>query len=180
LGMRGSSKETIYTHWKPCKEVPEGETWYGLDFGYNNPSALVKIVHHEGNIYAEEMLYQTKLTTNDLAEKLKEMGIGRYDEIFCDNAEPKTIEELYRAGFNAKPCDKKDVKEGIRKIKSMPLYITDQSVNIVKEIKSYKWKIDKNEVVLDEPVKFNDHAMDAMRYAVFTKLAKPNYEILVG
>lgn len=172
LGNRGASKEVIYTHWKPVRELPgKGEVWYGLDFGFNNPSALVKVEMYEGSIYAEEVLYQSKLTTNDLADRFRDLGLNKTDEIFCDNAEPKTIEELRRAGFNAKPCDKKEVKEGIRKIKSLPLYITDQSANMLKEIKSYKWKVDKDGTVLDEPVKFHDHSMDALRYAVFTKLA---------
>lgn len=172
LGERGSSKEIIYDHWKPVKGMPgRGETWYGLDFGYNNPSALVRVESFEGAIYADEALYMTKLTTNDLAERLRDLGISKADEIFCDNAEPKTIEELRRSGFNAKPCDKKDVKEGIRKIKGLPLFVTDHSFNLLKEIKGYKWKVDKDGKVLDEPVKFNDHCMDAMRYAVFTKMA---------
>jgi phage terminase large subunit len=172
LGERGSSKEIIYNHWKPVKEMPgRGEVWYGLDFGYNNPSALVKVESFEGGIYIDEMLYMTKLTTNDLADRLRDLGINRTDEIFCDNAEPKTIEELRRSGFNAKPCDKKEVKEGIRKVKGLPLFITERSSNVLKEIKSYKWKVDKDGTVLDEPVKFNDHSMDAMRYAVFTKMA---------
>lgn len=181
LGQRGSSKEIIYTHWKQVRELPgKGEVWYGLDFGYNNPSALVKIEMYEGTIYADEVLYQTKLTTNDLAEILKTVGLSRSDEIFCDNAEPKTIEELKRSGFNAKPCDKKEVKEGIRKVKSLPLSITDRSANMIKEVKSYKWKTDKAGHVLDEPVKFNDHAMDALRYGVFTKLAAPKFTVAVA
>jgi phage terminase large subunit len=90
-------------------------------------------------------------------------------EIFADCAEPKTIEEISRAGYNIHPSDK-DVLEGIRKVRSMPLYVTERSTNIIKEIRSYKWKKDKNDKVLDEPVKFNDHALDAIRYAVFTKL----------
>jgi phage terminase large subunit len=95
--------------------------------------------------------------------------------LFCDNAEPKTIEELIRAGYNAKPADK-DVTEGIRKVKSLPLYVTRRSVNLIKELKSYKWKVTKDGKVLDEPVKFNDHACDALRYGVFTKLITPSYE----
>lgn len=181
LGNRGASKEVIYTHWKPVREMPgKGEVWYGLDFGFNNPSALVRVELYEGNIYAEEVLYQSKLTTNDLADRFRDIGINKTDEIFCDNAEPKTIEELRRSGFNAKPCDKKEVKEGIRKIKSLPLFITDQSVNMLKEIKSYKWKVDKDGTVLDEPVKFNDHSMDALRYAVFTKLAVQKREWVIA
>lgn len=172
LGLRGTSTETIYTHWKTCKELPrKGERIYGQDFGYNVASALVEVVIHEEAIYVDELLYETKLTTGDLLEKYKELEIKKSTEIFCDAAEPKTIEEIYRAKYNAKPADK-DVTEGIRKVKSMPLYITERSANLLKEIRSYKWKTDKDGKVLDEPVKFNDHAMDALRYAVFTKLTQ--------
>lgn len=170
LGLRGTSSETIYTHWKQVDEMPNrGEKIYGQDFGYNVPSALVEIEIYEGGIYVDQLLYETKLTTGDLIERYKNLEISDTREIYADAAEPKTIEELNRAGYNAKPADK-DVTEGIRKVKSMPLYITKRSVDVIKEIKSYKWKTDKDGKVLDEPVKFNDHAMDALRYAVFTHL----------
>jgi phage terminase large subunit len=173
LGLRGTSSETIYTHWRQCHELPgKGEVFYGQDFGYNVQSALVKIEYYEGNIYAKQLIYETKLTTADLIEKYKELEIPNRAEIFCDAAEPKTIEELTRAGYNAKPADK-DVTEGIRKVKSMPLFITHDSTDLIKEIKNYKWKVDKNDKVLDEPVKFADHAADALRYGVFTRLHKP-------
>lgn len=170
LGLRGTSSETVYTHWKTCNQFPDGcETVYGVDFGYNNPSSVVKVGFKDGAVYVDEMLYESKLTTNDLVEKIKILGISKKDELFCDAAEPKTIEEINRAKYNAKPADK-DVTEGIRKVKSMPLYITASSSNILKEIKSYKWKVDKEGKALDEPVKFMDHSLDAIRYAVFTKL----------
>ena len=171
LGQRGMSSEMIYTHWRLCKSMPgKGEKFFGCDFGYNVPSALVQIEVYEGAIYVDEWLYEQKLTTGDLVERFKTLGINRNHEIFCDAAEPKTIEELIRAKFNAKPADK-DVTEGIRKVKSMPLYITERSVNLIKEIKSYKWKVDKDGRTLDEPVKFMDHGVDAIRYGVFTKLS---------
>lgn len=180
LGLRGTSSESIYTHWKLCGSLPsKGETFYGQDFGYNVQSALIKCEIYEGSIYAEEILYETKLTTGDLIERYKGLGIRRHEEIFCDAAEPKTIEELVRAGYNAKPADK-DVTEGIRKVKSMPLYITDKSTNVIKEIKNYKWKIDKNGKVLDEPVKFMDHGLDALRYAVFTKQSSFSFKVAVS
>lgn len=185
LGLRGKSTELIYNHWKLCDELPnKGERFFGQDFGYNVPSALIDIELYEGAIYVDEIIYETRLTTEDLIERYKQCGVFKVREIFCDNAEPKTIEELRRAGFNAKEADK-DVTEGIRKVKSMPLYITRRSANILKEIKGYKWKTDVNGKVIkdkdrDEPVKFMDHAMDAIRYAVFTKLAKPRFEILVA
>ena len=150
-----------------------------MDFGFNVPSSIIKIGFKENACYVEEVLYETKLTTNDLIERIKGLNIERHAEMFCDNAEPKTIEEIVRAGYNAKPAEK-DVYAGIQKVKSMPLFVTQNSVNLVKELKSYKWKLDKNgKVHPDEvPVKFNDHAMDAMRYGIYTKLNRPQFQIL--
>ena len=180
LGLRGTSQEQIYTHWKVTDSLPgKGQVNYGLDFGYNVPTALVRIETYEGANYAEEVIYQTKLTTADLIEKLKQIGIRRTETIFCDAAEPKTIEELTRAGFNAKSADK-DVTEGIRKVKSMPLFVTRNSDNLIKELKQYKWKVDKNGKVLDEPVKENDHITDALRYAIFTAQGAFKFKILVA
>jgi phage terminase large subunit len=174
LGLRGTSSEIIFTHYKMCKELPgRGERAYGQDFGYNVPSALVELEFWEGGIWEDELLYETKLTTSDLIERYKELGISRTAPIYCDNAEPKTIEEIQRAGYNALPANKA-VLEGIRFLKSIPWHITERSTNIIKEARSYKWRVDpKTGKAVDEPVKFNDHAMDATRYGAFTKLSTP-------
>jgi len=178
LGLRGATQETIYTHWKQVHELPmKGEVFYGQDFGYNVQSSLVRIELYEGAIYVDELIYETKLTTSDLIERYKEIGMSQTGEIYCDAAEPKTIEELIRAGYNAIPAVK-DVTPGIRMVKSMPLYITERSTNVIKEIKSYKWKTDKDGKRMadknkDEPVKHNDHSMDALRYGVYTKMTVP-------
>lgn len=179
LGERGKSQEIIYTHWKQGQFQEDAEIVYGLDFGYSVPTALVKVGFKDNQTFAHEMLYETKLTTTDLIERLKQLGIRNSDEIFCDNAEPKTIEELVRAGFNAKPAEK-DVYAGIQKVKSQPLIISPDSINLIKEIRSYKWKTDKDGKVHpdEQPVKMWDHICDALRYAVFTKLNKPRFEIL--
>ena len=157
LGQRGLSQDLIYTHWKTTENMPEGETVYGLDFGFNNPSSLVKVVFNDGIAYVKELIYDTKLTTNDLVEKILALELEKYDEIYCDAAEPKTIEELVRNGLNAKPANK-DVTEGIRTIKGTPLVIHQDSVNLLKELKNYRWKTDRNGMKLDQPVKFSDHA----------------------
>lgn len=179
LGLRGTSSETIYTHWKLVDEMPNrGEKVYGHDFGFNNPSALVDVEFYEGGVYVDELLYQTKLTTNDLIELYPGIGVSKNSIAYADSAEPKTIEEINRAGYSFMPADK-DVLEGIRKVKSMPLYITKRSANVIKEIKSYKWKKNKDDKVLDEPVKFMDHAMDSIRYAVFTHSIKPQRQFIM-
>lgn len=179
LGERGKSQEIIYTHWKQGPFKEDSEVVYGLDFGYSVPTALIKVGFKDNQTYAHEMLYETRLTTSDLIEKMKALDIRKSDEIFCDAAEPKTIEELVRAGYNAKPAEK-DVYAGIQKVKSQPLTVTPESTNLIKEIRSYKWKTDKDgKVHPDEnPVKMWDHGCDAMRYAIFTKLNKPRFEVL--
>lgn len=79
-----------------------GETFYGLDFGYTNPTALVKIVHYEGANYVKEILYQSHI--DELAPVLKSL-VPKKATIYADCAEPRSIELLYREGFNIKPFD---------------------------------------------------------------------------
>lgn len=182
LGLRGTSQDQIFTHWKVVDKLPgKGQTYYGLDFGYNVPSALVKVETYEETNYVEEIIYETKLTTGDLIERLKRTELKRSDYIYCDNAEPKTIEEIYRAGFNARPAEK-DVYAGIQKVKSMPLMVTRGSTNLISELKSYKWKLDKEGKVHpdEQPEKEKDHAIDAMRYAVFTHSGAFKFKVVVA
>jgi len=117
--------------------------------------------------------YESGITTGELTSVIPDKVPDPYSEIYCDAAEPKTIEELYRQGLNVKPADK-DVYAGIMKVKSLPLFVTSSSHNLIHELKKYKWKTDMNGKVIDkEPVKMDDHLVDAMRYAVFTKLKQP-------
>lgn len=172
LGERGAAKELIYTNWKMYSDPPpSGDVFYGLDFGYTNPCAMVRITHYEGSNYIEEVLYQSGLTVPELIQRVKHIVPGS-DPIYADSAEPKSIEELYRAGFNVHSSDK-DVWAGIVKMKSYPLLIQANSKNLISEIQSYKWKKDKNDEILEEPVKAHDHILDAARYGVHTHLTKP-------
>jgi phage terminase large subunit len=177
MGERGKAKEIIYTQWKQYDEVAEGDVFYGLDFGYVHPAALVKVTHYEGQNYFEEIVYQSGLTLSDLSRIIKEK-LPERATIYADAAEPKSIEELYRQGFNIKPAQK-DVWAGIVKMKSYPINLHYNSKNLRREFMSYKWKKDKNDNVIEEPVKANDDLMDACRYAVFTHLTKLKFEVSV-
>lgn len=168
LGERGVSEATIYPKFELIHEWPAvTETIYGLDFGYTNPTAFVRVGLHEKNAYLEELIYQSYLTDEDTIQAIKEMNIPRSALIYCDTANPQGIEKLKRAGFNAWPSDK-SVHAGIKKVKEYKLHITAGSLNLQKEMKSYKWKTDSDGKVLDEPVKLNDHIADATRYAIHT------------
>lgn len=178
LGERGAAKEIIYTKWILTDELPEGgDTFYGLDFGYVHPLALVKVVHYEGANYVKQLLYKSGLTPSEMIKEVKD-HIHDRKPVYCDAAEPKSIEELYRGGINAMPANK-EVWPGILKVKSYPLFVHKDSRDTIRELQSYKWKKDKNDSVIDEPVKENDDAMDAMRYAIFTHLHKPQFQVAV-
>lgn len=178
----GQIAGAIYTHWQLCDHVPQFADYiYGLDFGFNNPTALVKIGFVDNNMYCQQLIYKSGLTNSDLINELKRLGIGR-EPIYGDAAEPQRIEEIYRAGFNIKPAQKEkdSVKKGIDKIKAMSLFILEDSTDMIKEIRNYKWAEDKNGKAMDEPVKFMDHLMDAMRMGIHTHKSAPNAVYRIG
>lgn len=165
LGEKGTGKTTIYTHWKHYEHLPEiKETYYGLDFGFNHPTALIEVNIIDNTCYVKEIIYKEGLTSTDLIKMMDELQISKKKEIACDTARPEIIEDLRRKGYNAKSAIK-DVKDGIDSVKSSGLLIHKESINILKEISSYKWKVN-GDILLDEPVKVYDDAMDAMRYAI--------------
>jgi len=178
-GVRGAAKEIIYTQWKYGELPGKGDAFYGLDFGFNHPAALVKVEHYEGTNYVQECIYQSNLTLADLIQKIKEYVKDR-SPIYADAAEPKSIEEIYRAGINIKAASK-DVWAGILKVKSYPLVIDSRSKNIQKELSSYKWKKDKNDNIIEEPVKANDDACFVFNTQITTISGPKNIgEIVAG
>jgi phage terminase large subunit len=163
-GERGHSEGVIYTHWQTIHTLPQGNVAFGLDFGYNNPTSLVKVIERDQELHWSEEIYQSGLTNNDLIPMVKQF-VKSHEPVMCDSAEPSRIEELRRAGIKALPANK-DVKLGIDFVKSRKLYIHSGSVNLLKEIKSYKY-MDQGKKKGNEPevpLKLNDHAMDAARY----------------
>jgi len=175
LGEWGILENLIYTNWEPIDSIPEDpdETIYGLDFGFNNQTALIEISVKDNCFYLQEILYESKITNQELCRRLEDLIIDRERCMYADSSEPARIQEIFDHGFNVHPAVKhadtivkKGVNEGIDFVKTKHLYITKDSVNVFKEINSYKWKEDKDKNILDEPVKFNDHLMDAIRYAL--------------
>ena len=178
LGQVGSSQALIFRI-NECNSIPAEAKFlsFGMDFGFtNDPTTLVAIYQQGDNIYLKELLYQTGLTNRDIDEKLKLHSVER-KEIFADSAEPKSIEELYRMGWNVKPATKGQgsVNIGIDMMKRYELYVTKDSVNMIKEFRNYKWQEDKNGNVLNTPVDMFNHTIDAIRYGLYDKLARPNY-----
>ena len=173
LGEIGTIQTMIFRNFELVDDMQGRLIGYGLDFGFtNSPTALVEVRLLDDSLYIKELLYEKRLTNTDLANKLKEFGIDRQAEIIGDSAEPKSIEEIYRQGFNIKPAKKgAGIHLGIDIMRRYKLNITKDSLNAIKEFRSYKWATDKNGDVLNNPVKINDHLVDAVRYLCLNKLS---------
>jgi phage terminase large subunit len=178
LGEVGASQSIIFRI-QDCVDIPETAEFLslGMDFGFtNDPTTIVEVWKQGDDIYLKELLFKTGLTNRDIDNHLKEFKVGR-KEIFADSAEPKSIEELYRMGWNIKPATKGQgsINIGIDMMKRYRINVTRDSLNMIKEFRNYKWKEDKNGIVQNEPVDMFNHTIDAVRYALYDKLARPNY-----
>ena len=154
----------------------EGEfVAFGLDWGYSSdPTAVVAVYKNGDNIYLEEILYEKGLVLKDIADKLNKLDITKSEEIWCDSSEPRSIEELYRMGFNAKAVKKgpDSIKFGISVLQNHKIHIHKKSQNLINEMYAYQYATDKHGYVTDTPEGGLDHLLDAARYVAMMKLTQ--------
>ena len=148
---------------------------FGLDWGYSqDPTAVVALYKNGDNIYLEEVLYEKGLVLKDIADTLTKNEINKSYEIWCDSSEPRSIEELYRYGFNAKAVTKgKDsIKFGISVLQNHKIHILRSSQNLINEMYGYQYATDKYGYVTDTPEGGLDHLLDAARYVGMMRLTQ--------
>ena len=169
LGEWGTLENIIFKNWDTIDEFPKDvkDIYYGLDFGWTHASACVKIGEKEDDIYIEELFYQTELTNDMLIDKLKRIK----EVVYCDSAEPDRIQALKDGGIFADEAykGKGSVNAGIIHLRGKRIHITKSSPHVISEIEGYSHRELRDGTILDEPIKVNDHAMDAMRYGVFSR-----------
>jgi len=174
LGRIGRIEGLVYPMFDQVNELPPGDVFYGLDFGYSNdPTALVRCVIQGKDLYCQELIYQSGLTNDAIAYRMTELGVRKgYDEIFADAAEPKSIEEIHRHGFNIKSCPKgaDSVEYGLQRVRQHRIHWTKDSLNSIKEIRNYRYIADKNGALTSKTTHQYSHMMDAMRYGVIGKI----------
>ncbi len=173
LGEYTDIKGAVFTKYKVVDKFPDDakKITFGMDFGFTqDPTTLIKVGELNGEIYLQELLYQNGLTNQDISEKFKELGLNKKDEIIADSAEPKSIEELKRLGWNIKGTKKfnNSVIYGLDIMKRYNMNIVD-SKNILKEFNFYKYKTTAQGEELNEPIDNFNHSIDAIRYAMMEK-----------
>ena len=164
LGEKAISKSNIYSQWSFVAHRPSRfvKYVYGLDFGYNHPSALMRVYYCDNDIYIEPVIYESYLTTTMLIEKLATLNIEQTVTILADYSRPEIIQEMNIAGYDVQNANKV-VKKGIDNLKTFGVICQDDKA-IRREYENYKWK-KIGDFITDEPVKLFDDAMDAIRYA---------------
>jgi phage terminase large subunit len=175
LGEIGSLQGVIFDNWQQVARIPIDAKLlgYGMDFGFtNDPTTLVAVYRMNNQLYFDEILYRTNMTNTDIGNFMKSEGIGRPYEIVADSAEPKSIEELRRQGFNVHPAIKgaDSVKIGIDILKRYQINITKTSVNLIKELRAYQWETDRDGKLTGKPIDTMNHCIDPMRYVALNKL----------
>jgi len=153
------------------EKFPESfsDTILGADFGYTNPSAIIPInVDSDNHYWIRDEFYKTHQTT----EQIGEQGLlYKATKHYPDPAEPDRIEILRKMGWNCREVSK-DIVSGVDRVRELfkqnRVHIHPDCKNLIHELETYRYpdkKPDKNEE--EKPVKENDHALDALRYALY-------------
>ena len=182
LGNVGSLQGTVFENWQQCDTIPNDAEFiaYGMDFGFtNDPSTLIAVYRFNGELYLNELIYQTKLTNSDLIARLKELNVTSQQMIVADSAEPKSIEDLRRASFRIEGAKKgaDSIRNSIDTLQAFKLNVTKSSINLIKELRNYKWVTDNDGKHTSQPIDNYNHAIDAVRYVALNRLKKSTFFI---
>ena len=175
LGNIGHVSGVVFQNWKECDDIPNDAKILcsGVDFGYaTSKFAYIQIWQMDGAYYLKECVYDNKLTNQEASAKMKASGYNN-EIVYCDYAEPKSIQELINCGIQAVKCESKnDIKAfAIKKLNGQTFFVEKNSVNLKHELRN--WKYDEK---TGKPEKSdNDHLMDALCYAVGSDGKYGNY-----
>jgi phage terminase large subunit len=170
-------KGRVFKDWKTITDQEYDElpynSYYGLDFGFtNDPTALIEFKHHNKNVWVKELIYDTQLTNEDIANRMQELNVS--GKIIADSAEPKSIEEIKRHKFKIFPSVKgaDSIRSGITLLNEYTVHYTESSQNIAREVQNYVYALDRDKQPTNKPIDDYNHAMDAIRYIAQDRLKK--------
>lgn len=194
LGEIGVLEGVVYEKWEQLDALPtEAELLrHTLDFGFtNDPSAIVDLYKYNGGFLLDEKLYLTGQKNKPLANAIRKLEglapvqpdntfVGRTRTLtIADSSEPKSIEEIKEYGVKIEGAVKgpDSVDFGIQLVQDQQLYVTASSVNLIKELRNYTWRVDKKTgKSMNVPIDDWNHALDAARYGIMDVLGNKKKE----
>ena len=182
LGNIGNLQGVVFNNWAKCDLIPNDAEFiaYGMDWGFtSDPTTLTAVYRYDGNLYLDELIYETGLTNSDIIKKLTELGVQRNQMIVADSAEPKSIEDLRRAGFRIEGAKKgpDSIRNSIDTLQQQKIFITAKSTNAIKEAYNYRWATDSTGKNINVPEDRNNHFWDSVRYVALNRLKKSTFFI---
>lgn len=174
-GLTGKITGLVFNNWFICEDIPPDAKLVaaGLDFGFtNDETGFVMVYRQGGELWVDELIYDTGLTNTDISAKLSTLNVDKNTEIIADSAEPKSIEELQRLGWRITSAKKgaDSVNNSIDILKRYRINVTRSSVNLRNELGRYKWRTDRTGRTLNEPIDSWNHLIDPIRYVALNKL----------
>tara|TARA_R110002110_G_scaffold107847_9_gene269733 strand:- start:3087 stop:4247 length:1161 start_codon:yes stop_codon:yes gene_type:complete len=164
LGELGMLEGVVFSNWKQIDTIPEDARLIGIgmDFGYtNDPTSIIEVYKWNDERILNEITYQTGLLNSDIAKLLP-----KDIPIYADSAEPKSIADIKQYGMIIKGVTKgrDSINYGIDVMQRQDYIVTSQSINLIKELRSYCWDTDKTGKRLNKPIDNFNHGIDAVRY----------------
>ena len=172
-GWLDKAEGVIFSNWEIGEFKEYSPSVFGQDYGFSNdPTTLIQTSIDRSNkrIYLKECFYLPRLTTSDIMRLNVEYA--KNNLIIGDSAEPRLITELRReCNLREAVKGQGSVTYGISILQDYDLIIDPNSINLIKELNNYCWLEKKS----NTPQDANNHAIDAIRYAVTYQLKNPNY-----
>ena len=164
--------DRIYAGWGEYPTFEEeGDTWYGLDFGYggNDKTSCIKVTYLDEVYYVEEMFSEAKLTIRSTLTKLRKSGIPFNARIYADSAMPLLITEIRQGGYTSiRKATKGNVEAGIKKIQDKNITLVgDNTTGLYYSYMTFRR--DKKGNLPHEP-----DELAALRYAINSKTPVKN------
>jgi phage terminase large subunit len=162
LGLEGRVDGVIFQNWTEGVFPEELPAFYGMDFGWKDPTTLIKCSFDakEKKVYVKEMLYASEMQPNMVIDALQNLKIPKNALILGDYGSLSQIHGIAGAGYNIRPCVKDIVVNGIRHLQDWEIIVDPSSTNFKKELHNYVWLDRVGEV----PIGTHNHLIDPLRY----------------
>lgn len=186
-GTGGSVFENVISRSITDAEIKTfGYFYYGIDFGFAiDPFVWIKLSFDRKNkrLYILDEIYEIKLKNSTIADKVKSKRMGSMT-IFADSAEPKSIAELQAMGLNVYPAVKgqDSIEHGIKWLQDLTEIVIDKNrtPETYKEFVLYEYEQTRDGKYISAYPDKNNHAIDAVRYALNNVIRSSTIEVLSG
>lgn len=172
LGQQAVIEGLVFKHFGICETIPPHvrHRFIGMDFGFtNDPTAICEVALDGDALYIDEIAYRTQMLSSDIITTLREAAPKM--RIISESADPRLIQEIYRAGIDIHPVKKfpGSIEAGLSKMQEYRIIITKRSTNVAKELRNYTYRQDKDGRWLNVAIDCYNHAIDAVRYVVMER-----------